>query len=554
MLLSVSDAVASGRLNYSEFIRKLSALTDSQLFTKAEMCVKRGEKDSALVFYTILADRTENNTTDKGKEMYASVRLNEGDLYFQMGDYANALGSYVEGLKSCEIGHLRSRLPLFYKNIGRVYCVWGDYEKGYEFYRKGYILCSRKPDIDIKRKLLLNLTGLCLHTGKTAEALKWHKAAVRLGDGGNAEYAFMIKLNKGMILADEGKRASASDCFKRLIDKEGRHVSAKYVCSAYQVLYRSYLSAGRTDSALFYIQKCWQLAGESGIRHMFVEVLKDYSDIYKKKGNKKLSQDYKLHYMEMRDSIFNIQRFDIARNAQSRYEMQKADREISRLHYSQNMREHTIRFQRILLATTLSGVIVVTILLTIALRQKRKLGQSYADLYALNRKLMDSNDNADAANRECSAGNVDGVNIVCVDSESGKTDCCDRKYKSSNLDTQAQHVLVLAIKDVMDNTEDFCSAGFSLERLAQLVGSNSKYVSQAINDTFKKNFSAYVNEYRVRMACRRLADSSYANYTIKAIGESLGFGSYASFISVFRKSTGLTPSQYQKMSAKDIQD
>ena len=106
----------------------------------------------------------------------------------------------------------------------------------------------------------------------------------------------------------------------------------------------------------------------------------------------------------------------------------------------------------------------------------------------------------------------------------------------------------------MENGDEYCSADFSLERLAQLTGSNSKYVSQVINDTFGKNFRAYVNDYRVNLARQRLADlEHYGNYTTKAIGESLGFSSHASFINVFRNATGLTPSQYQKMSMQERQ-
>ena len=88
---------------------------------------------------------------------------------------------------------------------------------------------------------------------------------------------------------------------------------------------------------------------------------------------------------------------------------------------------------------------------------------------------------------------------------------------------------------------------FSLDQLAELVGSNTKYVSQTINEAFGKNFSSYVNDYRVRKACRLLVEEGNSRLTVKAIGESAGFKSQSSFTSVFRKSTGLTPSIYQKM-------
>ena len=38
---------------------------------------------------------------------------------------------------------------------------------------------------------------------------------------------------------------------------------------------------------------------------------------------------------------------------------------------------------------------------------------------------------------------------------------------------------------------------------------------------------------------------------MKAVAESVGFRSYSSFVSVFRKITGITPSLYQNMALKD---
>ena len=295
------------------------------------------------------------------------------------------------------------------------------------------------------------------------------------------------------------------------------------------------MDEGKADSALTYIDRCWDTAHGEGLDYMFVEALKDYSTVYTMKGRKALAQEYKAQYLDMRDSIFDTQKFDMARNAQTRYEMQKADKEIAELRYSQRNREQTIFFQRVMLGAAAVVAAVVTAFLIVTLRQKRRLRRSYADLYALNRKLTDNYEELKASRN---AGAQEA----------------ERKYKSSNLNDTGRRALAEAITSVMENGDEYCSADFSLERLAQLTGSNSKYVSQVINDTFGKNFRAYVNDYRVNLARQRLADlEHYGNYTTKAIGESLGFSSHASFINVFRNATGLTPSQYQKMSMQERQ-
>jgi AraC-like DNA-binding protein len=53
----------------------------------------------------------------------------------------------------------------------------------------------------------------------------------------------------------------------------------------------------------------------------------------------------------------------------------------------------------------------------------------------------------------------------------------------------------------------------------------------------------------VHEACKRLVDNEhYGNMTIQAIYEEVGYRNAVSFIRVFKKVMGMTPSVYQKLS------
>lgn len=113
--------------------------------------------------------------------------------------------------------------------------------------------------------------------------------------------------------------------------------------------------------------------------------------------------------------------------------------------------------------------------------------------------------------------------------------------------------LLADIGRVMGKVEEFCSTDFSIDRLAQLVGSNPRYVSEAINEGYGKNFRSFLNDYRIKEAMQRLADNDrYGHYTIKAISESVGYKSQANFINIFTRLTGMKPSIYQKISRERI--
>ena len=74
------------------------------------------------------------------------------------------------------------------------------------------------------------------------------------------------------------------------------------------------------------------------------------------------------------------------------------------------------------------------------------------------------------------------------------------------------------INEVLNNVSSISDPDFSLQKLAEAVGSNTKYVSQVINEYYNKNFKTLLNEYRLREATRRLNDQEhYGNMTIQAI-------------------------------------
>ncbi len=207
------------------------------------------------------------------------------------------------------------------------------------------------------------------------------------------------------------------------------------------------------------------------------------------------------------------------KQVQFQYESRKVAGKIESLRLEKDKSEALIVRQRVWLLAVGGGLIIVGAFLWIIAWQNRNLKRSYLSLYNINR---------DSARREE-----------------------EQKYGSSNLKEERIGELAKDIEELMDGEKIYCEPEFSLDMLSDRVGVNSKYVSQTINMAFGKNFSNYVNDYRVRLACERLEDDAYSHYTVAAVGESVGFKSQSSFTRVFRKITGLSPSMFRKMSIFD---
>ena len=119
--------------------------------------------------------------------------------------------------------------------------------------------------------------------------------------------------------------------------------------------------------------------------------------------------------------------------------------------------------------------------------------------------------------------------------------------RSHQLEESERSDLLHRVFIIMETNDVVFSPDFTLPRLAELVDDTRNNVSEAINQQYHTNFNTLVNEYRIKEACRRINDEEhYGNFTIEAIGQSLGFKSNSNFVSNFKKITGLTPSAYRK--------
>lgn len=119
------------------------------------------------------------------------------------------------------------------------------------------------------------------------------------------------------------------------------------------------------------------------------------------------------------------------------------------------------------------------------------------------------------------------------------------KYEASPVDTGASDELYMKVKETMQRSPEIYDPNFSLDRLAALMGINSRYLSQAINQ-HGGNFSQMLSSLRITEACRRFNHvEAYGRYTVEGVAQSVGM-SRSSFGSLFKKATGLTPAQYRR--------
>lgn len=108
--------------------------------------------------------------------------------------------------------------------------------------------------------------------------------------------------------------------------------------------------------------------------------------------------------------------------------------------------------------------------------------------------------------------------------------------------------LAVAMKEQML----FRQPNLTILQLAEETGYTPKELSKFLNEHHKMNFSEYINHHRIEYIKELINSSEAEKYTLVTLAELSGFASKSSFNAIFRKITGLTPTEYKKeQSVKD---
>ena len=101
------------------------------------------------------------------------------------------------------------------------------------------------------------------------------------------------------------------------------------------------------------------------------------------------------------------------------------------------------------------------------------------------------------------------------------------------------------IEQFMSNNPFAGDPDLSLDRFAERLNMPQRKVSEAINSIQNQSYSDYINDWRIREACRLLEDPAHYHKTILEILYEVGFSAKSNFYTVFKKKVGTTPVAYR---------
>ncbi len=115
--------------------------------------------------------------------------------------------------------------------------------------------------------------------------------------------------------------------------------------------------------------------------------------------------------------------------------------------------------------------------------------------------------------------------------------------KSKKLSESESVVILQKLQKIMNEKALYKNPNLSLKDLADEINISSHQLSKFLNNNLGRNFTSYINEFRIDAACSIITSND--KLTLESVGYDVGFNSKSTFFAAFKKHTGTTPLNYQ---------
>lgn len=120
------------------------------------------------------------------------------------------------------------------------------------------------------------------------------------------------------------------------------------------------------------------------------------------------------------------------------------------------------------------------------------------------------------------------------------------KRGKADLERILMEETVQMILNYMKDKKPYLEPELTLEQLASQLSLRPRALSQVINEILGQNFYDFINRHRIEEASRLLTHPKDDKITILEVLYEVGFNSKSSFNTLFKKYTGLTPTEFRK--------
>jgi len=505
--------------------------------------------DSSLYYSFKVIEKGAIINTDRG---LTSSMNRIGLIYLDRAEYKDAIDYFLKALTIAEEKNNFLEMAYLYNNIGISYSSMHDNEntkkyltKALEYYNK---VENNNTDIGI---IYNNLSIIAQDEDDFEKQLDYlNKALESYKQTHDSLNIAVSSINLASYYRSKKDYKKAIEITQKARSLLVRLNSPPYIAKANLSLALDYMDLNDNIVALKYLEECKKICENNDFPGIEKDCYKVYSDYYNNMGDFKLAYEYFNQYSDLKDSLLNEKKQKQISELNVKYETVKKDKELGVLNKQKELDKEKINTQKKLLIGLIILVTLIVVFSVVLFLLKRRQFLSYKDLVKKNIEIIEKEIEIEKV--ESSKIEEKIIPEIAKDNpDISETEEDSEKYTHSTLNIEQKEELSAIVLLSMKKDKLFLDQNLTINSLAKEIGINRTYLSQVINEFFNKNFSSFVNEFRIKEASKRLLEDK--NITIEAVAFDVGFKSKSAFNNAFKQYTGVTPSFFIK-NAKEEQE
>jgi len=451
---------------------------------KSYIHTEKGEYGQALETGLHLLDIAEKSN-NKYVLMRAYAALSH--YYLRIENYKIALSYCLKGL-GCVID-LKEVYYIFPKidEIARMSAKLEHRKRALEAY-DFYIALEQQMDSPgdfIQSAVYMNMTDLYLQNGDFKKAQDYLSLAMNINDSNN----FRFRIPRALILQAE-LNLKRKDTMQAIFNFEKSLLAAEHI-NAFDVV--------KSNSAIL-------------------------ASLFEKRGEASKVFEYKTLHKAIQDSLFSNEKAQKIIILEAR----RTIKEVSQKKRILELENLTQRSQFYVVVLVLFIVLIVMAFVAFGYfkvkRQHKILFYKSIELAEMQLKMRGQLDRFEQLKRE------------------GSKPLVDTSHKQLNKDVKE---IILTKLDKLEESLFFLDQQCTLNQISQVLKTNSKYLSQVINQEKKNNFNNYINDLRINhLLGRLLTDIDFRESKLTFISVSSGYNNLNTFNAAFKKRQGILPSYF----------
>jgi AraC-like DNA-binding protein len=487
------------------------------------------------------------------KNLYDQQSL-KASYYSQIGEYNKSLQIYLD-----LVGQISAKqndtLAYLYNNIGNIHLHNENYQLAIKHYLKSLESAKNSEDAGIQILAKGNLGIAYRRVGESEKAVALYRSSLQMAiEESDTLQIARNYLNYGNALKDNMQLDSALYAYQNSLD----------ICEKYGIPYgiavsmlnisELHIKRKEFDRALAQLKSSEKLVLDMGNPKITQGLYKNYFDLYTALKNDPEALRYKKLLDQLEHEMQDEEKQREVKLSQLAFDLEQLERNYVKaqenlVKVENNLINTHSTYRTYIIVGSISVLLLFSLVFYFYQKQRRTklsfqkslIALEEASAAAINDKDQTSSpkleDEQSPNHRLDFLKNIPEAHTSVSQNASEQNDGVPLQYRE----------IFDQITTLLEEEKVYLNPHLSISDFTERIGTNRRYVSEAVNQCSNMNFMNLINSYRIKYACNLIIETAMP---IKQIMLESGFSSESTFFRAFKTITGITPKEFATQAKK----